>query len=54
MQEREKIRQRIDALKLVLNSLIEDGAEYKKIYFVSLLIDKLSNKLYFPAKKNAR
>lgn len=53
MARREEIRRRINVLKLVLNALIEEEAEYKKIYFVSLLIDKLSNKLYFPAEKNA-
>ena len=53
MTKREEFRKRIDVLKLVLNALIEEEAEYKKIYFVSLMIDKLSNKLYFPAEKNA-
>lgn len=53
MTKKKEIQKRIDALKLVLNSLIEEGAEYKKIYFVSLLIDKLSNKLYYSAERKA-
>lgn len=52
MVKREEIFKRIDALKKLLNALIEEEAEYKKIYFVSLMIDKLSNKLYCPSEKN--
>ncbi len=49
MSKQGEILRRIHGLQHLLNQLIEQGAAYRKIYFISLLINRLHNQLYFCA-----
>ncbi len=51
MSKNEEIRHRIYGLQRLLNRMIDDGAAYQNIYFVSLLMNRLCNQLYCCAEK---